>query len=530
TQVLQALAAHRPQARRAEVLREAVAALPTGDEGLLPRALESLVPVLPDELLADVFALISSLQELHWKREVLAVVAPRLPAFMLSQALVEARRIGDGAEAAQTVAEISSLLPLTERRAALRDALALALTIGNDFQRASALAALAAALPQPERAQALAAGLAAARAVRNRYERVEALVSIGGHMPEEGRAAPLSEALADVKAIGEHAEDSSVREALADLAPQLPQPMLGEALRTARRISHRGHRAWALATLVPHLSGARRIRVIGEALSDAGATDDDYARLAAVETLASCLPQRFVPQALSVAQGIGDSIWCQSALVTLAPRMTPRQRTQLLGEDWETAYAEAARTERVLALASRAAHLPEEERGRAAHEALSIRDDSSRLEALVALIPHLPERARDEALTAGLTLARAIVDPYARAVSLARLAPAIPGSGRGRTLETALAAARAVHDRPSRLKALATVAGALPAARRARVLAEALDAAAGSRDQAGGPPVRRRSDILADVRALGPSIASLGGAPAIGAVLQAILDVEAWWP
>jgi len=41
---------------------------------------------------------------------------------------------------------------------------------------------------------------------------------------------------------------------------------------------------------------------------------------------------------------------------------------------------------------------------------------------------------------------------------------------------------------------------------------------------------RARRDLLADLRALGPVIATLGGAEAVAGTFRAIQDVGRWWP
>jgi hypothetical protein len=185
--------------------------------------------------------------------------------------------------------------------------------------------------------------------------------------------------------------------------------------------------------------------------------------------------------------------------------------------------------------------------------ARAVRDEGQRSGALAALAPRLPGPLLAEALE----LARAIGDEQQRSGALAALAAQLAELG---FPSESLEVARAVRDEGQRSGALAAVARLLaegPA--RDQALQEALEAALAVRDEgqrfealaALGPHLatisptalnsiwhqtlrllvtRSRSELLADLVALVPVIAALGGAGAVIGMRRAIRDVGRWWP
>jgi hypothetical protein len=76
------------------------------------------------------------------------------------------------------------------------------------------------------------------------------LADFAPHLPETERRAVLRDALEAARAIS---DDSARADALAALAPHLPEALLRDALETVRAISDDSARARALACLAPHL-------------------------------------------------------------------------------------------------------------------------------------------------------------------------------------------------------------------------------------------------------------------------------------
>ncbi|MFN3374162.1 MAG: hypothetical protein ACK44M_11400, partial [Chloroflexus sp.] len=118
-----------------------------------------------------------------------------------------------------------------------------------------------------------------------------------------------------------------------------------------------------------------------------------------------------------------------------------------------------------------------------------------------------------------LAAARAIKGEWWRAEALGALAPHLPAG----LLGEALAAARAIEDAEKCAEALGALAphlAELPRAQLYKSWAETLPILA----------QRRRRDLLADLRALTPVIAALGGEKAVAEAARAIADVGQWWP
>jgi len=115
----------------------------------------------------------------------------------------------------------------------------------------------------------------------------------------------------------------------------------------------------------------------------------------------------------------------------------------------------------------------------------------------------------------------------------------LPEAEREQALREALAAAREIEGKWSRAEALAGLAPHLPEALLREALAGlAPHLAALFRSglyllwQEMLPLLARRTrrDLLADLRALSPVVAALGGAEAVEETFLAIQDVGRWWP
>ncbi len=139
-----------------------------------------------------------------------------------------------------------------------------------------------------------------------------------------------------------------------------------------------------------------------------------------------------------------------------------------------------------------------------------ITSDAARAHALAELSPDLTEPGHVEE---ALALARRIGDEWARASALASLGQV------GEALEVA----RGIGPEGTRAQILAALAPRVAAMAQAEVLPlwrETLRFSA----------KRSRRDLLADLAALAPVIATLGGPEAIAETCRAIEDVGRWWP
>ena len=225
-----------------------------------------------------------------------------------------ARQIQEPELRSRVLAALAPRLRPTERDQALREALEVARAIGDDRTRSQALAALAphlGLLGLTERDQAL----------RERDQALrEALKAVWASAPHFTSGAGYSN----------YSTARAWSEALAALVPHLTEPLLRQALETARAVAHEWHGPQVLAALAP------RLAELG-------------------------LPT----EALEAARASGNcQVWSQ-VLAARAPHLGPTQRDQALREALEAARANWNLQDRPQALAALAPHLGPTERDQA---------------------------------------------------------------------------------------------------------------------------------------------------------------------
>ena len=521
-------------------LKETLAAAQAINEHSQAQALAKLAPHLPEPLLWEVLAMVRAIKVDNWRAEALTGLVPHLPKPLLQEALAVARAIRDENDRTEALVGLIPHLPEAFRGKVLREVLAAAralleqedgLKMGRS-PRAEALTELASHLPEPLKEEALRealpSALAAALAVQWEWQRTTTLEELAPHLPEP----LLWEALTAARAI--EGEEHRVA-AMEGLASHLPEPLLQEALAAAQAIEDERMRAAALAGLVPRLAALGRPE---EALAAAHAIDWNPSRARAVAGLTPYLSETERMQVLqevlavvAVARVTEYGKWRRQAFVRLTPYMPESECAQ--------------------ALTKLASYLPEALLLEALAEAQAIDWDHSRAQALMGLAPYLPEPLLREALAgvrmvqekalaearARLTLrlaelgypqealvaAWAIENKGALAAALTGLAPYLPETERVEVLREALAAARAIEGESWRAEALAGLASHL-----ARLPRQCLYPL--WQETLPILTARTRKNLLADLRALSPVIAALGGAEAVEETFHAIQDVGRWWP
>ena len=515
------------------------------------KALAGLAPYLPQPLLEEALAAARAIRDKYWRARALAGLAPYLPKALLWKALVAARAIGDERWRARALA---GLAPRLAELGHPQEALAVARAIESEWRRAEALAGLSPHLPEAERVEVLGEALVTAQAIRDEDNRAEALAGLAFYLIESEREQVLEEALAAARAIrrSDHRakalaglaprlaelgypeealaaaratwDERQWAEALAELAPHLPEAeraeVLGEALAAARAIKRSDHRAKALAELAPHLPEAERAEVLGEALAAARATWDERQRAETLVELTPWLAELDYPEEALVEMTtpwLAELSCLEETLVELAPRLAE------LGHPEEALAAAREikskwwRAEALVGLAPRLAGLGYPEEALAA--AREIESEWRRAKALAGLAPHLTEPEREQALEEALSAAREIESEYERAKALLGLAPYLPEA----LLRETLTVAREIKSKGRRAEVLAGLAShlaQLPCQHLYPLWQETLPVLA----------ARTRKDLLADLCALEPVIAALGGAQAVAETFRAIQDVGRWWP
>jgi len=449
------------------------------------------------------------------------------------QGVAYARQIQDEGQRAWALAGLAPYLPAPLQETVLYEALGATRAIADEDRRAWALAGLAPYLPE----SLLPEALVVARAMAREDSRAEALVGLAPHLPESLQVTVLPEALTAARVV---VDGYSRARAMRGLAPYLPAPLLREALAIARAMAREDNRAEALAGLVPRLG---ELGYGDEALATMQAIADEDRRARALAGLAPYLPAPLLPEALVVAQAMARRDRRAGALARLAPHLP----APLLREALTTVQAIADEDRRAGALVGLAPYLPAPVLSEVFAIARAIADEGNRAKALAGLAPHLPAPLLPEALA----IARAMASEDGRARALVALAPHLPAP----LLREALATAQAMadHRRVEALVGLVPRLGELDYGDEALAIARAMadedrraQALAGLAPHVKQLPVvrlyflwnetlhilaiRTRSNLLSDIQALVPIIATLGGKEALVATMQAIIEVGKWFP
>ncbi|NEO69075.1 NB-ARC domain-containing protein [Moorena sp. SIO3H5] len=509
-----------------------------GDEYYRALAFRALVPHLPHVLLPQALDSAKAFENGNQRAIALRALAPHLPHVLLPQALDSAKAFENGNQRAIALRALAPHFPEV-----LPEALDFARAIRDESDRVDALGALAVHFPE-----VLPEALDSARAIRDEADRVDALGALAVHFPEV-----LPEALDGARALGneqDHADslgnaykqiylielkfnhNIDLRErhkrrakVLNNLAPDLPEVFLPQALEVAKGVRDEYWRADALIALTAHFP-----EVLPEALNAAKAIQDEEYREEALKELASHLPEVLLHQALDYARGLGDEQDRAEALILFVFDLPEvfldkevlryvtgigheyLQRYALIGlvphfpellpETLDYFRALESESERAEALIALAPHFPQgllpealdyfralesESKGAGGLIALAlhfsellpealdcakaIRDQNQRADVLIALAPYLPEL-----LPQALDLARGIRDEYKRANALITITPHFPEAFESLRTE-ALQVTRAIRN-PFRANAFIALAPHLP-----ELLPEALDLTRGMGNQ-----------------------------------------------
>jgi hypothetical protein len=315
------------------------------------------------------------------------------------------------------------------------------------YYRAQALAALAPYLPESEKAKVLDEALGLVRALKGALEceseRARALMGV----LESHSCELLPEALALAQAV----EDQYFRylraEALAALAPCLPQPVKGEVLDEALRLA----------------------RALKNALTSESDEVKELARMVLF------IPHPWDYRTVAPRLVFTDSFrYLQVlALAALWPHLLEPLKGEVLPEALAAARALKEPQQRAEVLTVLAPHLPKPLPSEVLEAALALKPQQQ-AEMLTALVPYLPESMKDKALDEALVLVQVLKDEYYRACALTALGPFLPEPLKDKVLGDALQLARALEEPQRRATVLTALAPRLPEPVKSDVLHEAL--------------------------------------------------------
>ncbi len=311
--------------------------------------IEVIAPYLLSEQLVDKALKIAlQIDELFYRRQALAALAPRLPPEHLRAALHAAWQ-ADTFAYAKTLAALIPHLPAKQRLSVLERAFDAALKVEDEFARAEALAVLA---PHLSNKQQLSEALNAAQQMSSLSARAEVLAALVPHLPENEKSSVLADVLNAAKQMVLY--DQVL--VLAALTPHLSSTQRGNVLNLARQIENPQILAEVLTSLAPHLSPQQ----LRSAFSLAQSIGNPDFRDQALAALIPLLPNTQIPVVLNQIQRLQRPASRSKLLAALAPHLSGQQKQKALDEalaaareiDWLPYRARA-----LAALAPHAQHL-----------------------------------------------------------------------------------------------------------------------------------------------------------------------------
>ena len=479
--------------------------------------------------------LAEAIEDRDYRVRILDDLALRLPAHLLPRAVIATRLLSDQVDLARAMAELLSDVPEKDRGPLYAAALGAADATTSSAGRASLLKQLIANVP----AEWADATIRAARGITDPFYRQQALA---GLLPNLVKSGATDTALAVAR------EARAVEDLIELLAPEHRPALIVEAADQARGSNFELDRAQRLARLSALVDGPTADHLRTEAIEIARSSSG-WALTTVLEQLpAEHRVPALVEEAVLAARGIDMPETRASTLVSLMPFVSAEEGIVLASEALDAVEGIPNEYDRAHQLARVAPSLPPALLDGALVLAAGLRDHLWLRTAFRDVLPALAAAGRQEealdrtlaaptgridgrilaAIAAYLTqplLSRALaasddLAPYDRGEALSGLGPRLATLGRP---IGALQLIVTIPSRESRATALRAVVPAL------------MEAPAGELARAWGPVLqvlaaRNRTELLSDVAALAPVIATLGGAEAARATSAAVADVGVWFP
>ncbi|MCC7361894.1 MAG: hypothetical protein IT317_20590 [Anaerolineales bacterium] len=486
-----------PEAERAAVLAEALAAVERLQTYAVEEVLRTLAAQLPPELVPRAAAIVAASAYVTQPAQLTAQLAARLPeaeaAPRYAAAIAGARAMPDHLRG-EAWRGLLPVLPADQAALVLPEARALAEAEAEPEQRARGLAALLPYTAEAERPARLAAALAAAEQIEWDGTRTETLLALADDLPpalqdqaRAGLAAEFHRAAAQPRPAIKAARrairpddeqpdrDGRWVRLVEQYAPFLPEAEVRAALADAETIDIVSLRTQALAALAPRLPPAEQHTLFEQILHLVRQEADDNQRAWALSYIGDHLPEDLLPEAIAAARAAPD-VPPQvrvPLLRQLALRLPPNQRAPALAEALAAARALRDEPFRARALAALAEVGPPAERAAGLTAAWRVVQSIPFINLRIAeagdLAAHpLPEAVLDEMLTA-LEAAQPRLSGAVTAPTLAALAPQLSGP----RLARALALTRAMDHAPTQIGPWLALAARLPEAEATALSAEA---------------------------------------------------------
>jgi hypothetical protein len=514
------------------------------------------VPYLPKALLLQTLETVCAIDE-TWDDEWLEVLLQRLiPLASVKEIIASVRMIGAEADQSHMLVLLADQLARSDTGAIFGEVLPAAQSIENEGLRVRALTRLVQYVPTTIQFTLVAEIFQGLPAIEDELEQGWALEAIAPYLPPSFLDQAVGCALAIASEVGQDI-------AIGGLAPYMPERLVTD---TVRRMLEQSVRPHALVRLSPYLPNDLRYEAllaavhaatqrleeqthwIEDKINPLPSGLDDRARDFA--ELAPLLPEPLLREALNAAQKLEVEHWRVEAVIGLAPSLSE----PLLHEAFDAICAVQNEQLRVQGITKLAPYYSPELRSKALDSSATIEDENLRIKLLVELGKHIPEDERPRVLAEALAIAQTIeIEPW-RADALAQLCPYLPAE----LVAEAFAIAQAIAPADARLSSLTPIIARLPDDQQIATLTALLNDICCLNDeqdrtallaklapQLGRLPrtvlyphwckalhilsAARRAQLLANLEALAPLIAALGGQTAMTATAQAIVEQGSWF-
>ncbi len=419
----------------------------TDEEGRAT-ALSILAPRLTAEHFDRAYALARSIQNVHERVRPLAALSARCDGERRDEITGEMfallRAFQYESTRAYELARIAGVLPPGR----LAEAIDMALLIPFADDRAVALGGLIPFLPTGFLTR-VAEELRTLAAASPKKEVVEALAALARRQHGAERAETLERAQ---EAVLSFVDDGEVAEAFAFLVPEMTGHHLERAVAKVRSLGNPYARAEAIAALLPRCSDAVRLDLVREgreAVRYMGGGTDPVKVRAMAAFISSLSAEDALPvleEALAEARGQDCHTAKAIGLALLIPWTPDLLRDQLRKEALDALRQPDNATRRAEAIGELAPKVTETGRDELLRIALSLDEESARVDALRNLAGHL----REDLLARGLDAAEGIASDELRFKLIDGLASHLPGH----LLPRAISVARALRDNEEQAAAI----------------------------------------------------------------------------
>ncbi|MBN2390992.1 MAG: CHAT domain-containing protein [Anaerolineae bacterium] len=276
-----------------------------------------LTDSLRDQALSESLKAIRAIEK-EWKQiRILLILAPRLTGDLLQEGLAMARAIKNEWGRAMILAKLAP--EALDTNQILNEALMIARMIKNEGRQVEILATVALQLAGMAQSQVLMEALQVMRTIENPYYRTEALVALAPLLTDD----LLMKALTTMLTITDEYRQAIVLAAFAWYFKDMsPNQILTEALLAAYKTRKQKERAWALAELVPQLSGTNQIQALKEELLITQMIKDEWLQVKIMLALAPLLSGDLLGEVLRMALRIKRARSQVEVLMALIPQLT----------------------------------------------------------------------------------------------------------------------------------------------------------------------------------------------------------------